>query len=160
MSKKLTILSSTLFFIASFPTSSQGSSIYELEISVPTCFSAQDKNEFIFINFSLFYDEQNTGEAQHENGQKRRLKYLYSEDIKTEKSTFDGQIQTYAELANNKMTGYYTYAVHMKAPPSTDVVYFSKKKNKHYKLFLDRGAQKEDATGIVCDWSKSSLLKK
>ncbi|WP_204377575.1 hypothetical protein, partial [Aquitalea magnusonii] len=61
MSKKLTILSSTLVFIASFPTNSQGSSIYELEISVPTCFSAQDKNEFIFINFSLFYDEQNTG---------------------------------------------------------------------------------------------------
>lgn len=160
MLRKQTIAVIFLFTIAAHATDRQGSSIYELEISVPTCFSAQDKNEFIFINFSLFYDEQNTGEAQHENGQKRRLKYLYSEDIKTEKSTFDGQIQTYAELANNKMTGYYTYAVHMKAPPSTDVVYFSKKKNKHYKLFLDRGAQKEDATGIVCDWSKSSLLKK
>jgi hypothetical protein len=162
MSKKLTILSSTLVFIASFPTSSQGSSIYELEISVPTCFSARDKNEVIFINFNLFRDQQNTGEAQHNNGPKRRLKYLYSEDIGREKSKIYGEadMQTYAEIMNNKMTGYYIYTVYMKAPPSTDVVYFSKKKNKHYQLSLDRGAQKEDETGIVCDWSKSSLLKK
>ncbi|WP_159874804.1 hypothetical protein [Aquitalea denitrificans] len=162
MLRKPTIAVIFLFTIAAHATNSQGSSIYELDISDPTCFSVRDKNEVIFINFNLFRDQQNTGEAQHNNGPKRRLKYLYSEDIGREKSKIYGEadMQTYAEIMNNKMTGYYIYTVYMKAPPSTDVVYFSKKKNKHYQLSLDQGAQKEDATGIVCDWSKSSLLKK
>jgi hypothetical protein len=69
-------------------------------------------------------------------------------------------MQTYAEIVNNKMIGYYIYTAYMKAPSSKDIIYFSKKKNKTYQLLLDRGAQKEDETGIVCDWSKSSLLKK
>ena len=162
MPKKLTLLALTLALIASFSAQSQGNSTTELNISDPTCFSARDKNEFIFINFSLFYDQQNTGEAQHNNGPKRRLKYLYSEDIGREKTKLygEGYMQTYTEIVNNKMTGYYIYTAYMKAPPGKDIIYFSKKKNKRYKLFLDRGAQKEDATGIVCDWLKSSLLKK
>jgi hypothetical protein len=145
MPKKLTLLALTLALIASFSTNSRGNSTTELNISDPTCFSARNRNEFIFINFSLFYDQQNTGEAQHNNGPKRRLKYLYSEDIGREKTKLygEGYMQTYAEIMNNKMTGYYIYTVYMKAPPSKDIVYFSKKKIKPINYFLTEEHKKK-----------------
>ena len=145
MLRKLTSVAIFLFTIAAHATQAQASSTTELEISVPTCFSARDKNEFIFINFSLFRDQQATGEAQLNNGPKRRLKYLYSEDIGREKSKIYGEadMQTYAEIINNKMTGYYIYTVCMKATPSKYVVYFSKKKIKPINYFSTKEHKKK-----------------
>jgi hypothetical protein len=100
----------------------------KIDVFSDYCYSGGEKGDLAFIRLTLFSNEQQGGFAKHINGPTLRLKYLYTETIETNESAPDKEKQIYAEMMNNKMTGYYIYTVYTRAPPG--IAYFSKKKNK------------------------------
>lgn len=148
-----------IFFIFTSPAiNGEEMQTTQIDVFSDYCYSGGEKSDFTFIRLMLFPNEQQGGFAKHINGPTLRLKYLYTETIETNRSATDEERQIYAEMMNNKMTGYYIYTVYTRAPPG--IAYFSKKKNKMYNLSRDLGAahSKIQVPAIGCDWSKSNLL--
>jgi len=156
MKNKLKHLACFLIYLASLSANSQENLIAEIDKIRADCYSSKENGEFIFITLGLFNEERLGGFIQHNNGPAFRLKYLYPEYIDMTGSNNDSQSLTYAEMMNNKMTGYYTYTWYRGDSPM--LKYHSKKKNKPYFLRFDSGADDSKIPYVACDWSKSSRL--
>lgn len=156
MSKIITYIACILVFIASPIVNSKSNSAIEVDTSNATCFSSHEKGEFIFISLILFADYRLGGYVQHNNGPILRLKYLYANYIDKKGAGNDSESHTYAEITNNKITGYYIYNWYRGDMPILE--YYPKKSNRRYGLFIDSEAQTSHTPDIACDWSKSSLL--
>ena len=148
----------TCFFVAlaSFSANSRENPTAEIDKIRPDCYSSREKNEFIFITIGLFNDRHLGGFVQHNNGPIIHLRYLYPEYIDMTGSNNDSQSHTYAEMMNNKMTGYYTYTWYRGDSPMLE--YRPKKKNQSYFLRFDSGADDSKIPYVACDWSKSDRL--
>ncbi|WP_374555140.1 hypothetical protein [Aquitalea pelogenes] len=109
MLRILTIAAIFLLAITAHSAQSQKNPTAEIDKIRPDCYSSREKNEFIFITLGLFNDRRLGGFVQHNNGPIIHLRYLYPEYIDMTGSNNDSQSHTYAEMMNNKMTGYYTY---------------------------------------------------
>ncbi|NWK78180.1 hypothetical protein [Aquitalea sp. LB_tupeE] len=156
MLRILTIAAIFLLAITAHAAQSQENQTTEIDKLGATCYSSREKNEFIFITFVLFNDERLGGYAKHNNGSVFRLKYLYPEYVDMTGAGNDTESHTYAEMMNNKMTGYYTYTWYRGDTPALE--YHPKKKSQSYYLRLDLEASNSEIPGIACDWSKSSRL--
>ncbi|WP_287879529.1 hypothetical protein [Aquitalea sp.] len=156
MPRRLTIAATFLFAITAHAAQSQENPTMEIDKLGATCYSSREKKEFIFTTLVLFNDKRLGGYAKHNNGTVFRLKYLYPEYVDMTGAGNDSQSHTYAEMMNNKMTGYYTYTWYRGDTPALE--YRPKKKSQSYSLRLDLEASNSGIPGVACDWSKSNLL--
>ncbi|WP_145985881.1 hypothetical protein [Aquitalea magnusonii] len=156
MLRILTIAAIFLLAITAHAAQSQENPTAEIDKIRHDCYSSREKNEFIFITFGLFDDRHLGGFVQHNNGPIIHLRYLYPEYVDMTGAGNDTESHTYAEMMNNKISGYYTYTWYRGDSPK--LKYHSKKKNKPYFLGLDSGAEDSEIPDTACDWSKSSRL--
>ena len=149
MEQNFTQLACLLVALSTFSANSQENLTAEIDKLGASCYSSREKNELIFITLVLFNDERLGGYVKHNNGPVFRLKYLYPEYIDMTGSNNDSQSITYAEMMNNKMTGYYTYTWYRGDTPALE--YRPKKKNQSYSLRLDLEASNSEIPGVACD---------